>query len=243
MTKEKNIDHCGDYIPTFNAMGYMTKTLDHVHKAFIHYALQNREDSFLDIGCALGNTTLPLVNKSISVTACDLDQGHLDFISQHTSPANRSYLKTCCAHFPNTAHFHSSSFRGIIMAMVLHFLEPNEVTLAFTKIYDLLLPGGRFFLTASSPYQGVLRDFVPIYEDRKYKGDFFPGYIADISAYVPHRSCDLPKRSIVYGADDLQNLCQTSRLSLRESGFFTREHIPSDIAWDGREYSYIIAEK
>jgi hypothetical protein len=129
------------------------------------------------------------------------------------------------------------------MAMVLHFLQPNEAISAFSKMYDLLVPGGHLFLTASSPYQGVLKNFVAIYEQRKYEGDLFPGLIEDIGIYVPHRSSDLPKRSIVYGPDELETLCQRAGFHVKSSGFFTRQHIPQDIAWEGREYSYIIAEK
>jgi SAM-dependent methyltransferase len=243
MSKNKNFDNLTDYIPTFNAMGYMTKTLDHVHKAFIHHATEHPLESFLDIGCALGNTTLPLIDKKISVVACDLDQKHLDFISAHAGPLAGDYLTLLCAHFPNTVTLQPGSFRGIIMAMVLHFLEPEEVPLAFKKVYDLLMPGGVFFLTASSPYQGVLKNFAPIYEQKKNQGQPFPGLIEDISVYVPHRSYDLPKKSIVYAPDELEDLCKNARLSVKESGFFTRHPIPQDIAWDGREYSYIIVEK
>jgi len=232
-----------EYIITLNAMGYMTRTCDHVQNAFIEFACAHPTEHFLDIGCAFGNTTLPVLSKGIQVSVCDLEERHFESIVQQTNPQYLSLLTCYPGHFPRIVNSFPHKFLGIIMAMVLHFLEPEDVLRAFELIYANLKPGGKLFLTMSTPYQGVLKEFIPVYEGRKRQGNFYPGLIEDIGRYIPLRQKDLPKKNVVYSPDEVQAFCQKVGLEVETSGFFTRPHMPEDLKLDGREYGYVIACK
>lgn len=232
-----------EYILTLNAMGYMTRTCDHVQQAFLDFATQHAEDQFLDIGCAFGNTTLPLLQKGIAVSGCDLDKRHFLPIVEHAPACYRSLFTPYEGHFPSTVRFPENCFKGIVMAMVLHFLKPGEVEQAFQELHSSLAPGGKLFLTMSTPYQGMLRDFLPIYQVRRKQGLPFPGLIEALETYVPHRRKDLPNHSTVYAPDEVEGFCHQVGLQVEQSGFFTRVHMPEDFKLDGREYGYVIASK
>ena len=232
-----------EYILTLNNMGYMTRTCDHVQKAFIDFACAYPTEHFLDIGCAFGNTTKPLVSKGIHVSVCDLDREHLETLVREVDPAYRSFITCYQGHFPRSVRPAPESFRGVLMAMVLHFLEPEYVDKAFESIYSSLKSGGKLFLTVSTPYQGVLKDFIPVYQERKKKGCHSPGLIEDIGKYTKLRQKDLPKRNIVYCPGEVEVLCRKAGLNVEESDFFTRYHIPEDLKLDGREYAYVVACK
>lgn len=231
------------YIPTLNSMGYMTKILDPIQKTFILFAEQNKNDNFLDIGCAFGNVVIPLLSQGNFVTACDLDIRHLEAIKNSISTEQREKLTCCCGNFPIDLSFEKDYFKGILMAMVLHFMPLEYVATSFKSIAYSLTPGGKLFVTASSPYQGVLKAFIPIYHERKKRGVPFPGFVEDIGLYVPHRRKDLPGPNTLYTYDEIEVFCKNAGLFIEKSGFFTRPEIPKDIALAGEEYTYVIACK
>lgn len=241
--KNPRWDETEEYICTLNSMGYMTLTLDDTQNSFIDWALKNPDECYLDIGCAFGNTTLPLIKEKISVTSCDINIEHLQYIQKQLTYEYLPFLGCLCGAFPQDIFLPENYFNGVIMAMVLHFMEAEYVQRALNSIYRSLKPSGKLFLTTSSPYQGVLKTFIPIYESRKEKGDLFAGFMANVGDYVPHRQQDLPPRNIVYDYESLETLCRRSGFEVETSGFFTRPHMPKDLCLDGREYSFIIVRK
>ncbi len=238
-----NTSHGQEYILTLNNMGYMTRTCDHVQKAFINCAYAHPTEHFLDIGCAFGNTTTLIVSKGIHVSVCDLDGEHLETLVREVDPSHRPFITCYQGHFPRSFSPAPERFRGILMSMVLHFLEPEYVDKAFESIFSSLKSGGTLFLTVSTPYQGLLKGFIPLYEERKKRGYNFPGLIEDIGQYSKLRQKDLPKRNIVYCPDEVEEFCHKVGLQVEESGFFTRYRIPEDLKLDGREYCYVVASK
>lgn len=230
------------YIPTLNCMGYMTPTLDHIQEAFIEHCSMNHSGHYLDIGCGFGLATLPVIEKGCHIIACDLESKHLKVLNENVSEKNRNLLTVMTGHFPDELTFPKNHFDGINFSMVLHFFSPNRIEKVFQELFFCLKPGGRLFLTTSSPYQGVLSSFIPVYEQKRLVEEW-PGYIPDISKYVPHRAHLLPKENIVFCIHELRRLASKFNFHIVEATFFSRESIPLDLSLDGREYSGIICEK
>lgn len=231
-----------DYVPTLNRMGYMSPSLDDIQKSFVKHCENNSSGHFLDIGCGYGIATLPAILKGCHVIACDLEQRHLNVLKEQI-PADKRFLLTLIkGHFANEIVFPEDSFDGINLSMVLHFLSPQTIKRVLKNIFLALKEEGKLFITTSSPYQGVLSSFAPIYDKRKGL-DEWPGYIEDIAQYVPHRALLLPKENIVFCPTELSRLLSKFGFHVLKATFFSREGIPSDLKSDGREYSGVICEK
>jgi SAM-dependent methyltransferase len=240
MNNEK-IHHASDqYLPTLNGMGYMSPSLDIIQATFVEDC--NSDGLFLDIGCGFGVATLPVVEKQCHITACDLEKKHLDFLKEHVPLEKRSFLTLVKGHFPDQVQFPPNTFKAINFSMVLHFLSFEAIEKAFKALFLSLIPGGKLYLTTSSPYQGPLTRFAPLYDKRR-KVMEWPGYIPNIAEYVPERAHSLPKENIVFCIYELERLATKFGFQVIESTFFTRDEIPQDLKLDGREYSGIICEK
>lgn len=231
-----------NYVPTLNRMGYMSPALDEIQAAFVNYCTNNTTGNFLDIGCGFGVATLPVVNQERHVVACDLEKKHLDVLKTNVPQDKQSFLTSMTGHFPNDITFPENTFEGVNFSMVLHFLPPQTIKKALQEIFKSLKPGGRLFMTTSSPYQRVLSSFLPLYEKKRFIEEW-PGYIPDIGQYVPHRAHLLPKENIVFCINELRRLVSKFGFHILETTFFSRDGIPPDLRLEGREYSGIICEK
>lgn len=234
-------DKC--FVSTLNQMGYMARKLDEVQQAFINFCIEREGGLYLDIGAAFGIATLAALQAGKKIISCDLEQKHLDAIRQATPRHLLKNLVLQAGHFPQNLRFNPHMFDGILCAMVLHFTLPEDMHETLTHLREILIPKGRVFVTVSSPYQGVLKDFIPLYEERFQRGENFPGYIANIGDYVPHRSDTLPSKNIVFCLKALRNLFEREGFHVLDCFSFTRENLPSDLSYDGREYTGLIATK
>ncbi len=223
-------------------MGYMSPSLDIFQDQFVQHCEQNPSGDYLDIGCGYGVATIPLVLKGCKVLACDLEKGHLNFLKNQIPKDKRKLLTLKKGHFPDEIQFQMNSFDGINVSMVLHFLSTSQIEKALEHLFYALKPGGKLFITTSSPYQRTLSKFSAQYEKRKKLMDW-PGYIDDISTYVPQRAHLLPKENIVFCPDELEKLLTKFGFRVVQATFFSRDPMPPDLAFDGREYSGIIGEK
>lgn len=242
MNFARKIPQTCQYIPTLNRMGYMSPTLDKIQLAFVEHCENNKTGLFLDVGCGFGVATHPVVKRGCKIIACDLEEKHLTVLKRSIPQKWQALVTFLTGHFPDEVTFPHNTFDGINFSMVLHFLSPLSIEKAFKEFSLCLKPGGRLFLTTSSPYQRALSSFAPIYEKRKYVEEW-PGYIDDIAKYVPHRAHLLPKRNIVFCTEELSRLASKFGLPVQTATFFSREGIPPDLSLEGREYSGIICEK
>lgn len=231
-----------DYVPTLNQMGYMSPSLDNIQMSFIKHCENNRSGLFLDIGCGYGIATIPVIQRGCRIIACDLEEGHLNILKAKIPEDKRHLLTLIKGHFANEIVFPKDCFEGINLSMVLHFLSMSTIERVLENIFFSLKKGGRFFITTSSPYQGVLSTFTPIYEEKRGREEW-PGYIEDITHYVPHRAHLLPKKNIVFCPSELARLVSRFGFHVYKETFFSREGIPPDLKSDGREYSGVICEK
>ncbi|MCC5794606.1 MAG: class I SAM-dependent methyltransferase [Chromatiales bacterium] len=170
-------------IPTLNDTGFMTDALDAFSARFAAEAGQAGGE-VLDIGCAYGVATLAALEAGARVCAADVEPGHLSILEARTPSTQRERLRTVVACMP-AADFPHRSFAAILAARVLHFLRGDEIECVIGKMFGWLMPGGRVFLVADSPYVGPWYKAWPEYEARKRAGDLWPGFIEDYSSFLP----------------------------------------------------------
>lgn len=228
--------------PTLNNFGYMFNELDEYSQAFVNFC-GYQEGPVLDIGAAFGIASIAAYNQGIDVVACDICPKHLSIIEQKI-PQNRSNkLILKAGRMPTSINFPKGYFTAIHAGMVLHFLNPDELTQAISLIYNWLKPGGKTFVTMCSPYHGTLQKFIPLYNERKKVNETWPGAITNLRDYFQERKNDFPQ--IVTLIDDVQmrKLFSDSGFDIEKSSMFPKNNIPDDITLDGREFAGIIARK
>lgn len=176
------------FYPTLNQMGFMLSELDPYVADFIVKA----PSPFLDIGCAFGKASLYALQLGKKVIANDLAQEHLDILQGQVPISHRSQIHYRQACFPHTLAFEPGSLGSVLASRVLHFLTGPEIMVGCEQVYNWLAKDGLFCIASETPYRHNLKDFMPIFEDRKQRGDPFPGLVDDIEKYWPTDYPNLP---------------------------------------------------
>jgi len=174
-------------IPTLNKTGWMTEKPDSCSKAFAAYAGEigaGGDLESLDIGCAYGVATLPALAAGARILACDMEQRHLDILSKRVPAKQHERFRCQTASLPDS-DFPAGAFGAILASRVLHFLNGPDIETTVSKMYDWLLPGGRLFLVADTPYTGPWYTQADEYERKKAAGDPWPGYVDDYVGLLP----------------------------------------------------------
>jgi len=159
--------------PTLDKKGFMFKKLTEASKAFVAYA-ENAVKPVLDMGCAYGNATLPVLKKKKPVIACDLDPRHLDLLVEKVPPGLRKYLTVRPGAFPGDFDFPAKSLSAVHISHLLHFLRGDQIQEGIRKAYHWLDSGGKFFVNVGTPYQQAL-GFIDEYRRREQEGRDWPG--------------------------------------------------------------------
>lgn len=230
------------FIPTLNQMGYMDTVPDRINKAFMAYTHEQKK-RVLEVGCAYGLVSVPLAKNRIEIVACDADERHLTILKNSLTYEEEKAITLIQGTIPHTLSFEAESFQAVLASMVLHFLRPAEILRAFQDIFQWLKPGGKFFATFSSPYQGTLSTFRYVFTERKNQNAAWPGVIEDLSFYVPERAQDLPSYFYIMDAETLKSIAEQTRFEITYLSYYTKKNIPKDIQLDGREYIGIICRK
>lgn len=226
-------------IPTLNHRGFMSERLDPTSARFVDYAATIREP-VLDMGCAYGVATLAALHRGACVQACDMEAGHLDILREETPPELREKLRTTVATLPD-AEFPAGGFGAILCSRVVHFLLPDELRTTLGKMYAWLKPGGRLFLVADSPYTGFWFAGAADYERRKAAGEEWPGFIADIGAFL--KDSQRPPGMLPYlnplDPDTLARECTRAGFTVDEASFTGRDLGNAE----GRNHAAVIARR
>jgi SAM-dependent methyltransferase len=225
-------------IPTLNQRGFMSERLNYFSTQFAEYA-GTLDSEGLDMGCAYGIAARAALENGARVLACDMDERHLQILEQETPKELQGRLRTAVGVLPDV-DFPDDSFGAIHCSRVLHFLLSAEIRASLARMYRWLMPGGRLFLVADTPYTGFWFATAPEYERRKAEGDEWPGFIEDISLLFESKKS--PRGMLPYlNPMDPDILARESR----RAGFVieTAEFIGRDGNREGRHHAGLIASK
>ncbi|MTH97967.1 class I SAM-dependent methyltransferase [Roseibium sp. RKSG952] len=151
---------------TSNKHGVTIQELNRVSRDFIKASAQATLP-VMDMGCAYGVATLPVLEKRKHVIACDLNPEHLDVLREKTPPEFQPYLTTQPGKFPQDFDFPPNSLEAILCSYVLHFLTGEDLVIALAKLRNWLVPGGRLFANVVSPMFYSFAGFAAEYDRRK----------------------------------------------------------------------------
>ena len=230
--------------PTLNGTGFMFSTLDEFAEDFIQYAGQT-DGPVLDLGCAYGVVTIAALEAGGTVTACDLDQRHLDILLEKTPAEFHPKLERVQGCLPNI-DLTPNSFSAIICSRVLHFLDGSAIDASVQSMYSWLKPGGRLYLIADTPY-GIWRKLIPIFEQKKKTGERWPGMMIGLENYLPYARknprFDGPPFMNLLDPKILERICTDAGFQVQRSSYIDRADFGDLGRMDGRENAGILAMK
>ena len=229
-------------IATKNKMGFMFE-ISGVSSRFIKYC-KNYHDTVVDIGCAYGIVTLPVLeNSNANVIAIDLSSEHLEILRKSV-PANKTYrLKTVAGRFPNDITFDDNSIDAIHSSFVFHFINGADTEKALNKIYAALKPGGKFYVNTASIYLAFINRFLPEYEKNVKKGAQYPGEIFDFENYATEQDVlHAPDFLNVYKQEDFEKVLQAAGFHVDESFYYDVKE-PASFASGGKGMIAAIVSK
>lgn len=225
-------------VPTLNSKGFMSTSLDPVSAAFALYSGHSGGWS-LDLGCAYGVATLAALEHGANIVACDMEPGHVQVLRDRVPQAQANRLRVMAGEMPKLA-FAPGTFSAVLCSRALHFLDGDGVTASIKGIAEWLAPGGKTFLIADTPYTGFWARGAQDYERRKAEGDPWPGFIADVTIYLPDSARS--KRNMRHlnpmDPDTLARVCREAGLTVEHADFSGRPDQP-----EARTHAGVIAAK
>jgi ubiquinone/menaquinone biosynthesis C-methylase UbiE len=172
-------------IKTNNSMGKNAPIIDSLSQEFIKDAIVPGA-TVLEIGTGYGLVAKEAIKQgAMYYVANDLDPIHLKVlarnIKQGLSQQALSRIKLVTGNFLHEFKG-EKRFDAILIARVLHFLTPDEITSSLTLARDLLKENGAIYIIVATPYgnDDWYNDFILEFEMRKRNKDPFPGYVDDL---------------------------------------------------------------
>ncbi len=230
------------YIQTLNKMGQMTTTLDPYSSDFISFA-KNTTLPVLEIGAAYGVATLPTLKTGARVIANDLSQDHLDILKSQVDLESQSRLTLLPGSFPDEINLEPNSIEGALVCRVLHFFSGPMIEASLEKIFRWLVPGGKLYVVAETPYMKSWESYLPTYERLKKSGHPWPGFIDRVESVAPSRAHVLPPSVHWLDPDILSRLFKNAGFVIERTEFINRTDFPDFLRFDGRESVGIIGIK
>ena len=233
---------------TRNRMGWASEDLSRLSLLFIEFCESGLPRisgaPVLDVGAAFGAASLAALNAGARVIANDLDESHLHELDQRVPADLRARLTLKPGRFPREAHFEPETLAAVHASSVLHFLTGNQLQEGMAAVARWLVPGGKLFVQAATPYQEPFRAFIPEYERRLEEGQRWPGWIPKVGAFSTHRQLSQMPRSM-HLLDDriLGRSAEEAGLIVEQTFLYRRHDFPASLALDGRESVGLIARR
>jgi SAM-dependent methyltransferase len=177
--------------PTANLMGYEDIEINLLLRKYLDFVPQ-APGNLLDLGCAWGFAIQQVLAREIQnpflkphnrrILAVDLNQEHLDRIAANTP---RELVEIINVHFPyikspqGKRAFSHDSIGATYAGLLLHYLNPDELTEGLKLLYDSTAPGGRVFASVNSAFisKALAEDFL---RRKQNPADPFPGWYPNV---------------------------------------------------------------
>ena len=230
-------------VPTMNDKGYMFEVLDHIAEEFIEYSGSCGKPA-LEVGCAYGIATIAALKNGAEITACDMEQRHLDVLRERAPASLRNKLITKVGKLPDI-DLPENTFGSLLCSRVLHFLYGADVDQSVANMFRWLQPGGRLFLVADTPY-GIWRNFIPTFEERVANGERWPGEMEKPARYLPFERSNEevgPPVMNLLCPEQLTRTAEEAGFVVEKAEFIARPDFRPPGRMDGRENCGLIATK
>jgi SAM-dependent methyltransferase len=195
-----------------------------------------RLEPALDLGCAFGVVALAALKAGARVIANDIDSRHLKEVKAGAAPGERARLELRLGRFPQEINFDDASIGAVHAANLLNFLKGSEIEQGMRAAARWLIPGGRFYIVAATPFAGNIQLVIPTFEERCVRGEAWPGEVANIQSFSTHPTVrELPPFLHLLTPDVLERAARHAGLEVIRSELYARRGLPEYLRLDGRE--------
>lgn len=239
-------------VPTMNKKGFMCNNIYPITEEFISRAA-SVEGAHLEIGSAYGNIAIEALKRGCkNYIANDLDIRHLKILSRIMQESYSNlidHLKIIHGSYPNEVKLEAESIDSILISRVLHFLSPEKIFAVVKDMHRILRPGGKIYALCISPYNTGIKDFIPVFEESKRKGEKYPGYTTEKWKYMDEKIIDeKTKQNLSLNVFNFFDLDSYSEYFSREEFIIEKAmYIPyekkSIFSMDGRETTGAVITK
>lgn len=239
-------------VQTLNKKGAMSPQLDLISQAFVEFAAQPDRE-VLEIGAGYGLACLKaLALGAKHYTVNDLDERHLQILAatiQESNPAFLQNIRLFSGSFPKDFKKENKTYDAILIARVLHFMNPEELKVTLEIAYKILKPGGKIYAVMLSPYVKGYKSFIPEFEERIQRNHPHPGYVENLLEYADKSL--IPKNALKNTEEQFFFFdTRTASKAFQEAGFRIEKSIDMPLAYpskiwclDGRENVGVVAYK
>lgn len=223
-------------------MGWSSTVLNELSERFV--ADCTPSSVVLDIGAAMGVATIPALAAGATVHAIDPSAEHLETLRNLTPPEHRQRLMVHTGRFPRDLKLPPGALHLAHASNVFHFLTGRQLELGAALLQRLLVPGGRVYILAATPYMAPFASAIPTFETNLRNQVDWPGWIPNTRLISSHRLLDqLPKSIHLLDESVLTRVLTSAGFAIEECRLFRRRDLPKSIQFDGRENVAVIARR
>jgi hypothetical protein len=226
-------------IMTLNNKGPCTTYIDEYAKEFIHYAAQ-QPAPILELGAAYGFVTIEALKAGATVIANDLEPKHLEILYNKTPHECLNRLTLLPGEFPQDLNLGEHSIAGCYIAHMLGYLTPPNLQTGFEKLFKWLKNQAKLFIITSTPYKGISRKIIPLYEQRVLDNQEWPGYFTNLKQIVHEK---MPDALHFFDDKVLRRELERVGFIVDKIEYYARLDLPQRSLWDSREGIMAIARK
>lgn len=220
----------GQKSPALNGMGYIFWTLCPVGEAFIENEAK-WDKNLLEIGPGFGSAMIAALEQGVGgYTALELSKEHIDVIMDRVRGHFKNKLEQVIEKLtllqgaaPKDLPDVHEHYDAILVDKCIHYFSPSEMQAFVTWVTRALKKGGRLYVTAVSAYSIVYRKVLPLYLERKARGEFLPGRFEGLMDYFEEAALKnypefhLPEEVTLFSTDDLRELFTTDNLTVEQT--------------------------
>lgn len=226
-------------IMTLNKKGPCTSYIDEYTREFIHYAGQQTAP-VLELGTAYGFVTIEALKAGATVIANDLEPRHLDILYHQTPLECRDRLTLLSGEFPQDLNLKSQSIAGCYVAHMLGYLSPSALQIGFEKLFHWLTNDAKVFIMTSTPYKGISKKIIPLYEQRIREEHEWPGYFTNLKQLIGDK---MPDSLHFFDERILTRELERVGFIIEKMELYARQDLPPKALFDNREGLMAIARK
>lgn len=212
----------GNKVVTLNNQGFMRVEIDEFSQKWINQAITS-DHPFLEIGAAYGQASVVALEGGATIISNDIEMKHLSIIKDRVSANLQKKLYLNCNSFPDKIEIPHNSLGGVLFCRVGHFFTEERMQDSLNKIHQMLVSGGGLFFVSVSPYHYTLeQEFLPIFLERKERGDKNPGYIDNMKKYMPspESSNFIPEFLNAWDVSTILKLLKNNNFAIKEAKLF-----------------------
>ncbi|MBS0287730.1 MAG: class I SAM-dependent methyltransferase [Proteobacteria bacterium] len=228
-------------VPTINKMGWAHPGNDAVTQQFLSFCKEHPGAKVLEIGAAYGDVSKLALENGANVWVNDLEPKHLSNFLNSIPKDKQNKAHVVAGEFPTAVTLPPHSFDAILVARVFPLMKPEQFEASIVAIKSLLKAGGKVYVVAETPYIKSWSGFIPEYEQRKTKGERFPGYIAEPEKYNPASAAHLSGFLNFLDPQILTREFKNKGFEIIWCQFMNRADFPESMRLDGRESVGLIA--